>query len=185
MKIKLSDIATVQSGIYAKPELAGEVYYVQARHFDHHHQFNTFVKPDLKADSKIEKHFLQAGDLLVAAKGSDHFAVEYKGIIKPAVASSMFMVVKLQDSKILPAFLTWFINNRQTQRLLSDSAQGTALPAITNSDLGNLEIPLPTIEKQKLILQIHELHLQENRLREQINELRGKQIHQQVMNSLN
>lgn len=184
MKYKLSDIAIIQSGIYAKPELEGEVYYVQARHFDRQHQFNTAVKPDLKADGKIERHFLQPGDLLVAAKGYDHFAVEYKGIIKPAVASSMFIVVKLQDKKVLPAFLTWHINNLQTQKLLSDAAKGTALPSITNSDLGDLEIPIPSIEKQKLILQIHDLHVQENKLKEQINSLREKQIQQQIINAI-
>ena len=184
MKVRLSDIAKIQSGIYAKPELAGEVYYVQARHFDRHHQFNTSVKPDLKADGKIDKHFLQAGDLLVAAKGSDHFAVEYKGIIKPAVASSMFMVVKIQDKRILPTFLAWFINHPQTQNLLTGSAKGTSLPSITNTDLGSLEIPVPSIEKQKLILQIHELHLRENRLKEQINGLREKQIQQQIISAI-
>ncbi len=184
MKHKLSDIATIQSGVYAKPELEGEVYYLQARHFDRQRQFNPTVKPDLKGDRKIEKHFLHPGDLLVAAKGYDHFAVEYKGIIKPAVASSMFIVVKLQDKKVLPAFLAWHINNLHTQKLLSDAARGTALPSITNSALGNLKIPIPSIEKQKLILQIHELHVQENKLKEHINSLREKQIQQQIINAI-
>ena len=184
MKNRLSEIAKIQSGIYAKPELSGEVYYIQARHFNRAHQFNTTVRPDLKLENKIEKHFLKPGDLLVAAKGNDHFAVEYKGIIKPAVASSMFMVVKIQDKGLLPGFLAWFINHHQTQNLLSGSAKGTALPSITNNDLGNLEIPIPSLEKQKLILQIHELHLQENRLKEQINSLRERQIQQEIINAL-
>ena len=106
-------------------------------------------------------------------------------IIKPAVASSMFIVVKLQDKKVLPAFLCWHINNKQTQKLLSDAAKGTALPSLSNSELGDLEIPIPSIEKQKLILLIDELYKQENKIKEQINLLREKQIQQQIINSLN
>lgn len=184
MKTKLSNIAKVHSGIYAKPELEGNVYYVQARHFDHQHQFNKNVKPDLKADGKIERHFLQPGDVLVAAKGNDHFAVEYKGIIKPAVASSMFIVIKPKSNSVLPSFITWFINQKKTQNVLADVSKGTALPSITNSDLGNIEIPVPTIEKQKLILQIYDLYLKENEILNQIHSLREQQIVQKIINAL-
>lgn len=184
MEAELKHIANIQSGIYAKPELDGEVYYIQARHFNRVHQFNTAVKPDLRADAKIEKHFLQMGDILVAAKGYDHFAVEYEGIIKPAVASSMFIVIRLQEKNILPAFLSWFINLHQTQKILLDSAKGTSLPSITISALADLEIPIPTIEKQNLILQIHELYQKEIILNEKLFSLHEKQIQQQILNAI-
>jgi restriction endonuclease S subunit len=180
----LSQLATIQSGIYAKPEPGGEVYYIQARHFNHKHQFNNHVIPDLKADGKINKHFLRPGNLLVAAKGKEHYAVEYDGTIKPAVASSIFIVIRLKQSEVVPSFLAWYINLASTQKFLSDSAKGTSLPVINKGDLEKLEIPVPSIEKQQLILKINDLHQQEISLKEKIDSLKNKLIQHEIINAL-
>lgn len=184
MKKLLSDLATVQSGIYARPEPSGEVYYIQSRHFDHFHQLIDGITPDLKADGKIERHFLCAGDLLVAAKGKDHFVAEYNGTIKPAVASSIFIVIRIKDETLLPPFLTWYLNLPSMQKLLSDSAEGTSLPVIRKGDLENLEIPIPSVEKQSLILKIDKLHRQKINLKNQIEVLKEKQIQHEIINAL-
>ena len=165
----ITDIAQIQTGIYEKPKLMGEVFYVQARHFDSNRNFIDTVKPDLPNEAKLQKHFLQIGDVLVAAKGYDHFAVDYKGKIKPAVASSMFIILRLFDtSKILPEFLAWFINQANTQ-----------------SDIGNLKITIPTIKKQKAILAIQALLKKEDAIRMKIKNLRALQIQHLILNEIN
>jgi restriction endonuclease S subunit len=180
----LSQLATIQSGIYAKPELQGDVYYIQARHLDDKHQFNDHVTPDLKADGKISKHFLRPGNLLVAAKGKEHYAVEYTGTIKPAVASSIFIVIRVKQKEIVPSFLVWYLNLPSTQKFLSDSAKGTSLPVINKGDLEKLEIPVPSVEKQQLILKIHDLHQQEISLKDKIDSLKNKLMQHEIINAL-
>ena len=182
----ITDIAQIQTGIYEKPKLMGEVFYVQARHFDSNRNFIDTVKPDLPNEAKLQKHFLQIGDVLVAAKGYDHFAVDYKGKIKPAVASSMFIILRLFDtSKILPEFLAWFINQANTQNILGESSKGTALPSITKSDIGNLKITIPTIKKQKAILAIQALLKKEDAIRMKIKNLRALQIQHLILKEIN
>jgi restriction endonuclease S subunit len=184
LKKLLTELATVQSGIYAKPEPSAEVYYLQARHIDNKHQFNSNIAPELNLDGRINKHFLQRGDLLVAAKGKDNYAVEYNEAISPAVASSIFIVIRVKEEQILSSFLAWYINLPHVQKILADCAKGTALPVITKSDLEKLEIPVPSIEKQQLILRIHQLHQQEISLKAQIDSLKNKQIQQEIINAL-
>ncbi len=185
MKALLKNIAAVQTGVYAKPIIKGEVFYIQARHFDHNHQFNLNTTPDLGIDNKITKHFLQTGDVLIASKGNDHFAVLYKGIIKPAVASSMFIVIRLhKKNNLLPEFLVWFINQKQIQTLLHGSAKGTSIPSISISTLADLEIPIPSIEKQKSILKIYDLWQEEIKLKTKIESLKEKQIQNHLINAL-
>jgi restriction endonuclease S subunit len=122
--------------------------------------------------------------LLVAAKGKEHYAVEFPNRSIPAVASSIFLVLRIIQDEILPAFLNWQLNLPHVQKLLSDSAEGTALPVINKADLEKLEIFVPSIQKQELILRVHDLYQQENRIRQQIDVLRNRQIQQEIINAL-
>ena len=182
---KLSTLVNMQTGIYSKPQPNGQVYYVQARHFDDNKEFISSVKPDLELEPKLEKHYLQLGDVLVAAKGANHFAVAYKAIIKPAVASSMFIVLRIKDINILlPEFLTWFINNPTTQAILAGSEKGTSIPSINKGDIESLEISLPSVQKQQSILKIQALRQKEVSLQKQKDLLTEQYIHQIISNTL-
>lgn len=185
MKILLANLAVVNSGVYAKPEPNGEVFYIQARDITKDHEFVEGLKPELVADGKINKHFLQDGDLLIAAKGRDHYAIEYKGCPNPAVASTIFIVVRIKDrSKLLPSFLQWYINLPWIQKSLAGGAQGSVLPVISKADLERLEIRIPTTEKQTTILKIDELRQQELQLTDRIELLKSKKIELELLNAI-
>ncbi len=176
----------LQTGVYAKPQPDAEVYYIQARHFDRSRMFIPSVDPELCYDQKLEKHFLQVGDVLIASKGYDHFAIAYKGIVKPAVASSMFMVLRIKDRKrILPEYLAWFINHPSTQTLLSGNSKGTSIPSLSKTDIGDLKLTIPSIQKQECILKIQALRQRETTLQQQITQLREQYIQQSILNTLN
>lgn len=182
--IKIKDIVQIQTGIYEKPVAFGEVYYVQARHFDENRNFISTVTPELPLDNKLEKHFLQKGDVLVASKGYDHFAVAYEGIIKPAVASSMFIVLR-PKTEISPQYLAWFINHPNTQNILTGNSKGTALPSITKSDIGDLTISIPNLKIQETILKINELRKKEKTLKVGIENLKDVIIQNTILKYLN
>jgi len=185
MKKILSTLVDMQTGVYTKPQPNGQVYYVQARHFDENREFIPSVKPDLELDSRLEKHYLQLGDVLVAAKGANHFAVAYKGIIKPAVASSMFIVLRIKNVDVLSSeFLAWFINNPTTQAILAGNEKGTSIPSINKGDLESLEIFLPSVQKQQSILKIQALRQKEISLQKQKDVLKEQYIHQIISNTL-
>jgi restriction endonuclease S subunit len=185
LKAHIKDIVQIQTGIYSNPVLNGEVYYIQARHFNQNREFISTVTPDLPLNDKLQKYFLQKGDVLVASKGFDHFAVDYKEIIKPAVASSMFIVLRIENKEqILPEFLAWYINHPKTQTKLSGTSKGTALPSLRKNDIGDLEIMIPTIQIQKAILELHALRQKEKTLNKQIETLRETQLQQQLINAI-
>ncbi len=184
LKTHLFNIANVHSGIYAKPDYQGEVYYVQARHFDSDLEFNTQVKPDLKLEGKIAKHLLQIGDVLLAAKGNDNFAVQYKGIIKPAVASSMFIVIRIKDSNVLPEYVTWFLNLEATQTYLRASSRGSDLRSLTQSIVEQIEIVIPPLQKQRAVVEFQTLRKKERILYKKLDELKEQEIQTLLLTSL-
>lgn len=183
MRITINNIASIQTGVYIKPSADGQLYYIQARHFDNNRRFIPTVKPELPFDEKIEKHILQRGDVLVAAKGYDRFAVAYSGFPRPAVASSMFIVLRITKiDKLMPEYLAWFINHPKTQRILSGNSKGTALPSVTKDDVGNLEILVPPIAKQRSVLKVYELFQKERELKLKLDALLTSKIQQQIFN---
>ena len=185
MRKVIREIATITSGIYAKPGFEGEVYYLQASHFNQKHQFDLSVKPNLILTDQIRKHLLKHGDILLAAKGNDNFAVVCKGKLEYSVASTMFMVLKVTDpEQVLPEYLAWFINHPQTQLYLRNTAKGSSFPSITKTDIEELLLPIPPIEKQRDLIYINELFQKQLQIKKRIITLSEKVFHQQLLNSL-
>lgn len=181
----IKDITHIQTGLFARPSGVGELVYLQSKHFDEYGQMLSVLYPELIADGVPEKHLLKNGDVLFAAKGTKNFAAVFENHEEPSVASTSFFVIRLTDKKLLPQYLAWVLNSQSTQTLLKGQAIGSSMPSISKQVLENLEIAVPSIEKQKAILQITELRNQEKSLKQKIETLREKQIQQQIINALN
>jgi restriction endonuclease S subunit len=184
LKTALKYITSIQTGVFAKPVQKGEIVYLQSKHFDENGELAETLYPDLNADSKIDKHLLRKGDVLFAAKGTKNFAAWYENDNIPAVASTSFFVIRLQDKNVLPGYLSWFLNHPETQSFLKAFARGTSIASISKAVLSELEIPVPTIQKQELILQLFKLRNKEKNLKQQIEILREKEIQQLLINAI-
>jgi len=188
LKTDLKHIATIQTGLFAKPIAKGEIVYLQAKHFDENGKLKTSLHPDLKADTITEKHMLRHGDVLFAAKGTKNFAAWFEKTNQPAVASTSFFVIRMQQdfsNKILPEFLVWLINHPTTQKLLKGKAIGSSIVSISKTVLEELEISIPNIETQKVILKITNLRNTEIKLKKQIDSLREQQIQSKLLAIMN
>lgn len=188
MKKVLKNIGSIQTGLFTKPVSDGDTIYLQSKHFDEFGNLNTVLHPDLKSDKLIEKHLLKHGDVLFAAKGTKNFAFCFQLNDLPAVASTSFFVIRIYEKfnhKVLPDFLAWSLNQPKTLNLLKDQAMGTSIVSISKTVLEDLEIAIPPIQIQKNILHISKLRDQEKVLTQQIEQLREKQIQQQIINAIN
>ncbi|MFM8740330.1 MAG: restriction endonuclease subunit S [Cytophagales bacterium] len=184
MKTEVKNIASIQTGLFIKPIGSGDVVYLQAKHFDENGLLKATLHADLKADNIISRHMLKHGDVLFSAKGTKNFAAVFESHNPTSVASTSFFVIRLSDKNILPEYLAWFLNNPTTQKLLKEQAIGTSIPSISKAVLEELEISIPSLEKQNAILTIAHLRNTEKDLKHQIEVLREKQIQQTIINAL-
>ena len=187
MKIALKHIALIQTGIFAKPANEGQIVYLQAKHFDETGILKSSLFHDLKTEDISEKHLLKNGDIIFAAKGMKNFAALYENKNQPAVASTSFFVIRLNEDfqdRILSEYLTWFLNSASSQNYLKSQAVGSSLVSISKSVLDELEVSIPDMNTQKAILRITHLRRTERKLQQQIDLLREKQIQQQMINAL-
>ena len=102
----------------------------------------------------------------------------------PAVASTSFFVIRLHDRNVLPGYLTWFLNHPSTQTVLKGQARGSSIASISKAVLSELEIPIPNIQKQELILKIFKLQNKAKNLKQQIEMLREKEIQHLLINAI-
>ena len=184
--MKLNAIADINSGVYSNTITNGDVYYFQARDFDENRQLVNNLTPTLNFSENLKKHFLQIGDIIIVAKGASFLSAVYDGTYAPAVASTVFLVIKIRAKKeVLPAFISWYLNLPSTQSELMNEAKGTSVHSINKSVLENLEIPFPTKAKQEKLLQIIELRNHERQIEKRIEILKEKKMSQLITNAIN
>ncbi len=175
--MKLSDIAKITSGINGRRNPEGSIYYLSARDFISSHEIDTHIAPSLMPSSKMDRHFLEKGDVLVLSKGHHGFTAHtYQGEKQPAVASSIFMVLKNIESTVIPEYLMWFINLSTTQNELIKYGRGSVLPAINKTILGDLMIDVPDLESQHKIVALDQLKKQETKIIKELDHLRVLQL---------
>lgn len=172
--IKLRDIATIQTGVFAKTAPNPNVLYLQQGDFDSNGVLCDTAHPTIVIDSA--KHLLFAGDLLLASKGNNNICVVVPKLEQQSVASPSFLVIRLSDkTSVLPEYVAWYINLPATQKVLAAQARGTSIMSISKATLGELEIPIPPLEKQQKYIELSKMQKREHQLYVAIAE-RRKQL---------
>ena len=185
MKKFIKDIVNIQTGIFARPAVTGELVYLQTKHFDKFGNLHSALHPDLPCEGVSEKHLLKKGDVLLVAKGTKNFATVFENHNLLAVASTSFLILRVSDENVLPDYLVWFLNHPTTQALLKSKARGTSIPSIRKAALDEIEISIPPVEKQKLIMKLSKFVNKETEIRNQLTDLKKQLIEQIIINEIN
>lgn len=181
--IKLHNIAIIQTGVFAKVAPNPNALYLQQSDFDGNGELRNTAQPTIIADN--QKHLLSAGDLLLASKGNNNICVIVPEIEQKCVASPSFLVIRLHDkSVILPEFVAWYLNLPIVQNALATQARGTSIMSISKATLGELEIPIPSIEKQKKYFELSKLQKREQQLYAAIAEKRRRILEYKMIKNI-
>lgn len=122
-----------------------------------------------------DSHFLKAGEVLFAARGSQHRAGVFEGQPEFVVAGSQFLVVRVRDARrVLPAYLAWLLNTEGVRRRLEAMSAGSTIPHVSIAMLKRLEVEIPSLSTQTRLLEMHEASLLEIRLLRELTELTEK-----------
>lgn len=184
MRTELKHIANIQTGVFAKPVAKGDIAYLQPKYFDELGKLTVNLEPDLNSVGISEKHILKQGDVIFAAKGSKNFAARFDLEDMSAAASTSFFVIRIHDESVLPDYLTWYLNHQNTMKYLKSFARGTSIASISKDVFNNLEIMVPSIEKQKLIYKVDNLRSKERQITMKLISLKQALNQQQLYNAL-
>ncbi len=185
MKQRIKNVANVQVGVYAQASEIANTIYIQVGDYSSDRELSDGIKPSIEIEGRRQGLFLNTGNLLFAAKGSNNFCAIFRELYCPAVASSSFLTLRIKDkSAVLPEYLCWYINLDTTLKYLQSEAMGTGIPSISKATLEELEIPIPPIEKQRTIAEIVRLQVETQRLQKEITAKRQQLIEYKLKNAI-
>jgi hypothetical protein len=175
MEATLATIAEVRMGYSFRSRLEtdteGDVAVIQMKDVDeanllHSEGLARIQMPDLK-----DRHLVQEGDLLFRSRGVTNSAALVGGDLGRAVLAAPLLLIRPKSDIVEPAYLQWFINHPATQAALAGQAAGTAVKMISKGALDGLQVALPPLSQQRLIVEIAQLASREARL---LEELKGR-----------
>ena len=180
--MRIMDIAEVHSGLYLTTVPQGDIAYLQMKDL-------LMDMPEKAAfavpfSPKLERHFLQKGDLLFAGKGTTYLCKVFDLDI-PAIASTTLYIIRLVSKDILPDYLCWYLNQPSVMAVMKAQQVGTGTPLIHKQVVENFEIPVPEINTQRQIVELAKLQTREKELYQAIAEKRQLIANQLIMDKLN
>lgn len=168
MQKQLKNIANIKFGLYVKPLDNGFAKYLQAKNFDDFGNLQNDIDAFVNIDNKNESHLLEDGDVLFVGKGFRNFAWTYNKSIGPAIASSIFYVIRPNKLKANPNYITTLFNSQKYQNQFQSMGAGSSIPSIRKGELESIMIEMPKIEIQNKVAYISALHSEEIKLSNQI-----------------
>ena len=147
----LNELADIRNGTAFKADAEG-VPFVQGRHL----RGGCLDAEDLATGSPPARSFedarLQAGDVLVDTRGATNWSAFIEHVDAPLFAVLDLAIVRLKGDNLLPAYLALFLNLPTTQSALAMMRSTATIPRLGLGALGELEIPVPPIHVQELMV---------------------------------
>lgn len=181
---RLADIADIQQGLQfrggVEASVDGRFQVIQIRDFD---EFDELA-PDWAArlvriadTPSMERYAVGQGDVLFLARGVRNFAWAVPEPLGNVVAVGYFLILRPDASRVLPAYLAWYLNEEPARAFVRNSAsQGSHMPIVSRARFEELEIPLPPLRVQGAIAELESLRRREARLLQRLGTLRRHEI---------
>ncbi|ARN70630.1 hypothetical protein BST91_02685 [Nonlabens tegetincola] len=163
----------------------GGVRVIQLKDFENNY---TVIGQDctLVEREKIkDKYFLENGDVLFIAKGTNNFSLVFEEIDNtPTIASSALFVLKVDTRLANPFYIAWYLNQTEVQNYFKSNETGTYTKSISKPILEEAPIALPSLETQNKIAQVALLHNKELAISHKIIALKNQLTTTQLLNAL-
>ncbi len=190
--VNLKDIL-IQQGLYSGYSFRGKIKHVhnggvrviQLKDFEDNYSTigaNCYL---IESDNIKSKYYLELGDVLFIAKGTNNYAVVFNSTDDvPTIASSALFLLKINKNLANPDFVAWYINQSKVQNYLKTNESGTYTMSINKTTLEEAPIELPSLEIQTKIATIANLHSKESMISDKLISLNNKLITAQLLNVL-
>lgn len=123
-----------------------------------------------------EHHLAKPGDLIFRSRGLLSTSAILLDDPGTAVVASPLLRIRVSKHIILPEFLNWFIGQTPAQAFLTSRAKGTAQKMISKETLDELEVFVPSLERQRAIVGMVSLAEEEQHIMRKLAEKRRQYI---------
>jgi len=181
MKTKIKKIATVQMGYSFRSRLetsrSGNIAVIQMKDLPEDNTVGCGALAKIDMETLKEHHLAQKGDLVFRSRGHVTTAAVLLDDPGKAVVTAPLLRIRItKPDRVLPEYLNWYISQRDAQIFLTSRAKGTAQKMISKQAIEDLEVSLPSLENQKIIIELALLSAQEQTLLHRLSEKQERYI---------
>lgn len=113
-------------------------------------------------DPKTERQWLRTGDLIVSKNGAPFkIAVADVPESQTIMANGNLYIIRLDTGKVNPHFVAAFLASDDGKELMDRMVVGTTIPNLPLRNLKDIELPVPTMDKQREVARRYQAHLDE------------------------
>jgi restriction endonuclease S subunit len=130
------------------------------------------IKPDF---------FLRAGDVLFPNRGTRTTGYAFDLPDSNVIVGSQFYIIRPDFSIALPEYMAWFLRTGAASQHFHLRRKGTLVQTLQRRDIEELLLPLPPLAKQRSIVALDELAVQEHQISTQLANLRSIHLQQTLL----
>lgn len=177
MKVELSKVASIRIGYTFRGRLdavpSGSIAVIQMKDLiGDQVDLSDLLRTDMVQPK--EHHLARSGDLVFRSRGVTNTCTILSENPGNAVVAAPLFRIRVTDNRVLPEHLNWYINQPIAQTFLATHSKGTAQKMISKDALEALEIAVPSLERQKVIVELSVLVEKEQSLIKKLAEKRSQ-----------
>ena len=157
-RTKLSTLLTdIIGGYWGEEADAGEVNVQVVRNGDLQHGSINFSKSPLRSvsEKQFDRASIKPTDLVITTSGDCGRVAYVDAVQYPCIASNFVKILRVDQSKVRPKFLYYFLISEEFESQLPSFIRGTTMPNLSMQLLiGKVLVPIPSIEEQTRIVAV-------------------------------
>lgn len=160
MKQEIKKIANILPGYTfrsaVEPDPRGDTWVFQAKDVVQGVPFNTvssLTKISHTVSGKTGR--LEKNDIILVARGMKTGAFRSTMFVADSphvIASSSVYIIRLTRADCIPEYVSLYLNSHAGQKALASIVSGSFIGVLPRRKLEDLEIPLPALDQQKLVI---------------------------------
>lgn len=129
-----------------------------------------------------EAQQVRKGDIVFRSRGDTATAAIVDADPGVALVAAPLLRIRIVDGRVLPAYLTWYLNQPPAQAYLAKNAEGSNVKMISKRALEELEVVVPPIAHQERIVALAVLASHDRQLTQEIAARRDSLLCEVMMN---
>lgn len=183
--LPLGDIARVRVGFQFRSEAPyspfGNHRLIQLRDSKEILPFEEYEAHRIDCEEVRKEDLLSVGDILLRAKGKNHFAVCVTSAVENLIAGAACLIIRPLTEQVTSGYLAWYLNQPPAQAFLNKISAGTSIPVVNKKALLDLEVPIPPRKIQNAIGELYQLQLSEEELTQKITRSKRSFLNAQML----
>lgn len=177
--MKLKDLASVRSGLVlsrkqSKEPTAYRYPLVNLRCIQQEGTFDLSEIDIYEAKELLKEEYLsRKGDIIVRLT-APYTAVLIDATTSGMVISSNFVMIRIEDKRLLPEYLFWLLNTQKVKRKIYENTTSNMLGAVKAKFLTDFELTVLPVEEQHKIAQLNLLVKKESQLLKELADEKEK-----------